>query len=164
MKPLFSVLKRTVSSRLTRRDGSFEYPQHMFWLRNKNNNKIQRGSWPADSRSQLVWIHAFYTKSISISHLMIARHIGLATSIHSCSDSFPAGDDHCHLPIDDICKQFKPKSASSKHPACSRSKRYKLLKMLLIKFVDDNIKQFIHLQCTNEPWHVISNNVAFWQV
>ena len=32
---MFLVLKRTVSST---RDGSFEYPQHMFWLRNKKNN------------------------------------------------------------------------------------------------------------------------------
>ena len=30
---MFWVLKRTVSSR-----DSFEYPGHMFWFRNKNNN------------------------------------------------------------------------------------------------------------------------------
>ena len=26
------------SKELSHRDGSFEYPQHMFWLRNKKNN------------------------------------------------------------------------------------------------------------------------------
>ena len=33
---MFRVLKRTG------RDGSFEYPQHMFWLRNKKNNFLVR--------------------------------------------------------------------------------------------------------------------------
>ena len=32
------------------RDGSFEYPQHMFWLRNKKNNFVTHsylGAWLA---------------------------------------------------------------------------------------------------------------------
>ena len=37
-KHVFWVLKRTISW-----DGSFEYPQHMFWLRNKKNNFQSRG-------------------------------------------------------------------------------------------------------------------------
>ena len=43
---MFWVLIKTVllsicfgcSKELSHRDGSFEYPQHMFWLRNKKNN------------------------------------------------------------------------------------------------------------------------------
>ena len=31
------------SKELSHRDGSFEYPQHMFWLRNKKNN-VQLGT------------------------------------------------------------------------------------------------------------------------
>ena len=35
------------------RDGSFEYPQHMFWLKNKNNNFQLR---------TLIWRHEHYKK------------------------------------------------------------------------------------------------------
>ena len=38
------------SKELSHRDGSFEYPQHMFWLRNKKNNfQLRTLIWgPAD--------------------------------------------------------------------------------------------------------------------
>ena len=40
------------------RDGSFEYPQHMFWMRNKKNNfQLRTLIWgPADSvLKRLIW-------------------------------------------------------------------------------------------------------------
>ena len=46
----FWVLKRTVS---THRDGSFEYQQHMFWLRNKKKNLVRTLIWRP---GLLVWI------------------------------------------------------------------------------------------------------------
>ena len=36
-KHVFWVVKRTISLRRFKREGSFEYPQYMFWLRNKKN-------------------------------------------------------------------------------------------------------------------------------
>ena len=41
------------------RDGSFEYPQHMFWLRNKNNNYLLR---------TLIWGAASHLSKIQIKH------------------------------------------------------------------------------------------------
>ena len=46
------------------RDGSFEYPQHMFWMRNKENN------FPIHT---LIWRPAFYSSSIFSKYQLFAK-------------------------------------------------------------------------------------------
>ena len=47
------------------RDGSYEYPQHMFWLRNKLNNFLLRTLiWgPASEKAEIM---TFYGKGFTI--------------------------------------------------------------------------------------------------
>ena len=41
------------------RDGSFEYPQHMFWLRNKKNNfQLRTLIWGPETVWQMTPVHA----------------------------------------------------------------------------------------------------------
>ena len=43
------------------RDGSFEYPKHMFWLRNKNNNfQIRTLIWRPDCMNSFILLNTEY--------------------------------------------------------------------------------------------------------
>ena len=53
--PINSNMCFGCSKEPSHRDGSFEYPQHMFWMRNKENN------FPIHT---LIWRPAFYSSSI----------------------------------------------------------------------------------------------------
>ena len=59
---MFWVLKRTVSARRkepSQRDGSFEYPQHIFWLRNKkiifSLHTIKLKAWGYFDFCHIIW-------------------------------------------------------------------------------------------------------------
>ena len=50
------------------RDGSFEYPQHMFWLRNKKNNfQIHTLIWGPVNREAIL-LYQVHTKPNSLQH------------------------------------------------------------------------------------------------
>ena len=52
------------------RDGSFEYPQHMFWLRNKKNNfsvtHLSGGLWNQDKRMHLGLLQTVKVQPIEV--------------------------------------------------------------------------------------------------
>ena len=72
------------SKELSHRDRSFEYPQHMFWLRNKKNNfQLHTLIWRPDIMHQL-----FVTSAVlrpGISHIMtIHSDCGLESHRRHC--------------------------------------------------------------------------------
>ena len=51
------------------RDGSFEYPQHMFWLRNKKNICLLHTLiWEPDGICTILLILIYY-KHVSVAHM-----------------------------------------------------------------------------------------------
>ena len=51
------------SKELSHQDGSFEYPQHTFWLRNKKNNNFQLRT--------LIWGHDHLNDAIAKNFLLL---------------------------------------------------------------------------------------------
>ena len=54
-------------------DGSLEYPQHMFWLRNKKKNKFQLHTriWGLVYINHSLWIDNMYLVRVQLIHNLI---------------------------------------------------------------------------------------------
>ena len=91
------------------RDGSFEYTQHMFWLRNKKNNFLL---------STLIWWTANHLSKIQI------KHEGPESLTWILSPTFVTQIEIIWFlsSADNLCKQFGPRPGLTKCWSWSRSK------------------------------------------
>ena len=74
------------SKKPSHRDGSFEYPQHTFWMRNKKNN-FQLRAWPllvanVNVPKSYILAHKIGTVHVSIESISTSHiHVHHVTSI-----------------------------------------------------------------------------------